>query len=389
MEKVVLEPLYHRGGEFIAIRFTSNKILNEAVKKLKQVKWSQTHRCWYFPLKEELYKDAVTAIRNNAAIDNSALRAYLEKRKKIVQIKKAAGSANRENINAGNLVTYRISSAHLDQLQQTVKLLTLKGYSARTIELYKNEILVLMRLLKERNINNLTTEQVKAYLLWLMQKKKFSEAKIHSTLNALKFYFEQLLKRDKFFIEIPRPKRPEKLPKVLAATEVVKMIKEAGNLKHRTLLMLGYAAGLRVSEIINLKVKDINSKRMVIHVEQAKGKKDRQVMLSEKLLEQLRKYFLEYKPKVYLFEGQEGEQYSARSAQQVFSQAKEKAGVKLKGGIHTLRHSFATHLLEQGTDIKYIQELLGHNDIKTTLRYTHVSTKDIKNIKSPLDKLSW
>jgi site-specific recombinase XerD len=153
------------------------------------------------------------------------------------------------------------------------------------------------------------------------------------------------------------------------------------------MLKLCYGMGLRVSEIVQLKITDIDSKNMQVFIERAKGKKDRYANLPESILAQLRTYFVAYKPKKYLFEGQYGDQYSIRSAQKVFSDALQKAKINKKVGIHGLRHSFATHLLEAGTDISFIQQLLGHNDLKTTLRYTHVSKKTIKSIQSPLDKL--
>ncbi len=159
------------------------------------------------------------------------------------------------------------------------------------------------------------------------------------------------------------------------------------NLKHNTMLKLCYGMGLRVSEIVNLKITDIDSKNMQVFIERAKGKKDRYANLPESILVQLRTYFKEYRPKKYLFEGQSGDEYSIRSAQSVFSNAMKKANINKVVGIHGLRHSFATHLLERGTDITYIQQLLGHNDIKTTLRYTHVTKKNIQNIKSPLDTM--
>lgn len=154
------------------------------------------------------------------------------------------------------------------------------------------------------------------------------------------------------------------------------------------MLMIGYAAGLRVSEIINLKIKDIDSERMMLHVRNAKGKKDREVILSETLLTILRDYYKSYKPKEFLFEGQQGGAYSTRSLQLILKEAKQKAGVKKEGSIHAFRHSFATHLLEGGTDLSIIQKLLGHNDIKTTLRYTHVSKVELQKVISPLDKLT-
>ena len=155
------------------------------------------------------------------------------------------------------------------------------------------------------------------------------------------------------------------------------------------MLMLAYAAGMRVSEIVSLQLTDIVSERMIIHIKRAKGKKDRIVSLSEKLLLELREYYKVYRPRKHLFEGIGGEQYSIRSVQKVFEDAKLKAGVTQKGGIHSMRHSYATHLLEQGTDIRVIQELLGHNNLKTTERYTHVSVKLIEKVQSPLDKLKW
>ena len=153
--------------------------------------------------------------------------------------------------------------------------------------------------------------------------------------------------------------------------------------------MTSYSAGLRVSELVSLKALDIDSKRMMIHVREGKGKKDRMVPLSKKLLEVLRQYFIRYKPKVYLFEGEGAKPYSTRSAQEVLSEAKKKAGIHKRGSIHMLRHSYATHLLEGGTDIRYIQAFLGHDSLKTTMLYTHVSRLKIENIQSPLDKLEW
>jgi len=159
------------------------------------------------------------------------------------------------------------------------------------------------------------------------------------------------------------------------------------NLKHNTMLKLCYGMGLRLSEIINLKIEDIDSKNMQVFIEKSKGKKDRYVNLPESVLEQLRAYYKMYRPKKYLFEGQDGGQYSKRSLQNVFKSALHKAGVNKNVGIHSLRHSYATHLLEQGTDIRFIQELLGHKDLKTTLIYTDVTNNNIRKIRSPLDNL--
>jgi site-specific recombinase XerD len=225
------------------------------------------------------------------------------------------------------------------------------------------------------------------YFLYCTNTLKLSENTLHSRINAVKFYFEQVLHREKLFFEIPRPKKPSILPKVIDTKDIKKLFTVTTNLKHNTMLKLCYGMGLRVSEIVNLKISDIDSQRMQVLVQQAKGKKDRYVNLPESILEQLREYYKQYKPKRYLFEGQVGEQYAIRSVQQVFKDALRKAKINKEIGIHGLRHSFATHLLENGTDIKFIQELLGHNDIKTTLRYTHISKKSLAKVKSPLDSL--
>ena len=206
----------------------------------------------------------------------------------------------------------------------------------------------------------------------------------------MKFYYEQVLKRERFFWEIPRPKKPLLLPRLLNENELAKLFNSLTNKKHKAMLFTIYSAGLRVSELVNLKISDIDSKRMQIFIERAKGKKDRVVNLSPVLLDILRAYIKTYKPKpkTYLFESEQTfTAYPTRTVQQIFGNAKAKAGIKKEVGIHSLRHSFATHLLDKGTDIKYIKEILGHFDIKTTERYLHVSKKQLVNIISPFDDL--
>ncbi len=221
---------------------------------------------------------------------------------------------------------------------------------------------------------------------------KLSEATLHSRMNALKFYYEQVLHQDKFFWEIPRPKKPNQLPKVLSENEIGRMFNAVNNLKHKAILFTAYSAGLRVSEVINLKIKDVDSDRMQLFIEKSKGKKDRYVGLSILLLDVLRSYLTHTQPMPvkYVFENPQkpGESYSIRSAQQIFHDAKEKARINKNVGIHSLRHSFATHLLEKGIDIRYIKDLLGHFSIKTTERYLHVKKETLINIPNVLDELN-
>ena len=213
---------------------------------------------------------------------------------------------------------------------------------------------------------------------------------LHSRINAMKFYFEKVLGREKFFWEIPRPKKRRQLPKVLNESELERMFRSITNLKHKALLFTAYSAGLRVSEVTELKLSDIDSKRMQIRIENAKGKKDRYIGLSVLLLDVLRAYLkqIDPRPKKYLFEGEKvGEPYTTRSAQLIFHQARAKAGIHKEVSFHALRHSFATHLLENGIDIRYIKDLLGHFSIKTTERYLHVRKEDLITLINPLDEL--
>ena len=276
---------------------------------------------------------------------------------------------------------------HALALQAYVELMRLKNYSYHTIKTYRHFFLVFMSYFPDRKPSTITKNEILDFLVAFRNSKKWSYTSQNQLINAIKFFYEKLLNRPQEMYELPRAAKPYNLPAVFAETEVLAIIKACENLKHKTILCLAYAGGLRVSEIINLKIRDIDSKRMVIVLRQAKGKKDRIVMLSEKLLIMMRAYFKEYKPKMWLFEGLHGEQYSTRSAQQVLTNAKEKAGITKKGSIHSLRHSFATHLLEGGTDLISIKQLLGHNSLRTTMTYTHVSKKHISKIQSPLDKL--
>lgn len=270
------------------------------------------------------------------------------------------------------------------------QMLVLKGYSASTAKTYLNEVSRFLQAIKNHAADQFTVERIKDYLQYCLEELKLSENTLHSRINALKFYYEQVLGKPKFFWEIPRPKKPLQLPKLLNEEELRKLFNAMTNKKHKAMLFTAYSAGLRVSEINNLKIADIDSKRMQIFIERAKGKKDRYVNLSPVLLDILRKYMQEYKPapRVYLFESEQTQTaYPTRTIQQIFSNAKHKAGISKEVGIHSLRHSFATHLLDKGTDIRYIKDLLGHFDIKTTERYLHVSKQKLVNIISPFDDL--
>lgn len=268
--------------------------------------------------------------------------------------------------------------------------LKLKAYSSSTIRTYLGEMMQLLNLLKNIPADDLKPEHLKRYLIFCFEKLHLSENTLHSRINAMKFYYEQVLGRDKFFWELPRPKKQFILPKVLGETELKRLFGALQNKKHKAILFTAYSAGLRVSEVMNLQLKHIDRDRMQLFIERAKGKKDRYVMLSPVLLDILGNYYKTCKPRPvkYIFEGPEsGTAYSTKSMQKIFQMAREKAGIHKALTFHSLRHSFATHLLEKGVDITYIRDLLGHFDIKTTSRYLHVKKEQLVNIASPLDDL--
>jgi site-specific recombinase XerD len=386
-----LRYLEHDGKAWIALTGPNEKIFNQKMKLLK-ARWSKRNKSWLLSCNQATYDKLLGQLAGNYVVDNSALRASLQQRKASAEQKHLAKASVVITRRPGykDMVRLVLSEANQQAYAEYRRMLVLKGYSKNTLKNYSSEFLCLLRLLGERHfIGNLGKEQLHSYLLWMIVQKGSSEHQVHTAVNAIKFYFEQVISNRRMVFELPRPKRPFQLPKVHDEERVKKMILACSNLKHQAMMMLAYATGLRLNEIINLKKEDIDSGRMLIYVRKGKGKKDRQVILSVKLLEQLRKYYLQYKPGLWLFEGQEGGQYGYRSLQQVFEQAKKRAGITMKGGIHTMRHSFATHLLENGTDIRVIQELLGHNKIETTMRYTHVSRAQIQKVTSPLDRLDF
>jgi site-specific recombinase XerD len=241
---------------------------------------------------------------------------------------------------------------------------------------------------EDKAIDDITEPMIMDFLLYLVNTRHVSTAYQNQSINAIKFYYERVMGGKRKIYNINRPREEQYLPEVLSSEEITKIINATENLKHKVVLMTIYSSGLRIGEAINLKIKDIDSARMQVRVEQGKGKKDRYTLLSVKNLELLRRYFLEYKPKFWLFEGANGEIYSKKSIQMILKKAVEKVGIKKHITVHTLRHSFATHLLEAGTDLRYIQSLLGHANSKTTEIYTHITTKGFDQIKSPLDNLN-
>lgn len=342
----------HQNKKVIWIAFPYNTKLIQHLKQHTSAQWSRSNKKWYVLDK--------TSYRKLFGIEAMVMSSHV-----LADV---------------NAVNHSAFNRFVEQLQ-------LKGYSPNTMRTYSTEFVQLLKVIKTTKAESLSSEKLRSYFLYCIKTLKLSENTIHSRMNAIKFYYEQVLKRKKVFIEVPRPKKPSTLPKTLSAGDIRKMFAAVENKKHLLILKLCYGMGLRVSEVVNLKIADIDSKRMQVLISRGKGKKDRYAILPNSVLELLRAYYKEYKPTKYLFEGQDGGQYNIRSVQLMFKNTMRKAKIYKKIGVHGLRHSFATHLIEQGTDIRFVQDLLGHNNIKTTMIYTSLTDQTRRKIKSPLDNL--
>jgi len=266
--------------------------------------------------------------------------------------------------------------------------MVLRGYSHKTVKSYLSWIRSLVEFSKPKHPRDLTNQDIRDYLIYLIDEKKYARASVNQAFNAIRFLYVELYKHDFVIENIPRPKRGRPLPKVLSEEEVIKLIDVTENLKHKAILLIIYSSGLRVGEAVKLRIEDIDSDRMLVHVRKAKNLKDRYTLLAPSMLEILREYYKEYKPQVWLFEGQRpGKSYTVRSVEKVFEKAKQKAGIIKPLTVHSLRHTFATHFVEQGGDIRVVQELLGHVQRKTTEIYLHISERTLQKLQSPLEQI--
>jgi integrase/recombinase XerD len=271
--------------------------------------------------------------------------------------------------------------------EQMLHYMQLKNYSRRTIVCYLSCISCMSRYYK-RTPEAISTDDVKEYLYYLIQNKKTSVSIINQIISAYKVLITGVLEKEWFSIKLPRPRREKKLPVVFSKQEVSKIIEHTRNLKHRAIIAFAYSSGLRLDEVRQVRLTDIDSSRMQIRVSNGKGNKSRYTILSKQILEMLREYWSDYRPKVYLFEGlKKREPISISTLQKIFYQRMRAVGIKKQASFHTLRHSFATHLLEQGVNLRVIQALLGHTSIKTTTIYTHLQNFDPSSVASPFDSL--
>ena len=353
----------HQGKACIRLTFAYDPDIIQHVKAIIGRQWSQTRKSWFVP---DTYRNRC---RFGLEVEH--------------------GMAN--PLQEYSSVPERNKLCR-DLLQKVHDQIVLRGYSIHTLKSYVNHTKAYLQAIStQQDPITMTKGDIEQYLLMRNKQRKFSESNTNQHINAIKFLYEQVLGKERMLFYLPRPEKPLQLPKVLGEHELERLFAAVENLKHKAILLTAFSCGLRVSEVVSLRVRNLDPERMQVLIVRSKGKKDRYVTLSPVLWDVLSSYMMKYQiPKTgYLFQGQEkGEPYSIRSAQTVFNRAIKAAGINKDVTFHALRHTYATLLLEKGTDIRFIRDLLGHFDIKTTERYLHVAREKLVNIQSPLDSLN-
>lgn len=375
MQKIILNTFEHKGKMAYRLEFLYTIAEKEVIKSLPFVHWSATYKCFYVFCDAMSFKGLYKQLRAiNLYVDYSQLQKSRSITATIVKKNVAVTLPKLTEIAEKDLVRF-------------ARWMQEKRLSASTVNTYRAVVSLFLQYLALKQALNPDALWIQRFNHDYILVGGHSISYQNQCINGIKKYF--LFKNLQVeSMDIVRPQKEKRLPMVLSKEEIKRILEAIFNLKQRALLSLIYSAGLRIGEALALRPQDIDRHRMLIHIKMAKGKKDRYTLLSGNILQLLETYYRTYKPQTYLFEGQEGKQYSCSSAQQILKKAMRKAGI-LKSGVtlHMLRHSFATHLLESGTDIRYIQSLLGHNSPNTTMIYTHVSTQSLKNIKNPFDDL--
>ena len=364
--------------QMMAVKFRGYGVSTEFLKSLPNRNFDKIHKRWLIPLSDELVK---------RLLDHYSEQPGVTVKNRLGGLK----GAKMQSLDYAKLQLHLVGKFP-EEMREVLTLYTdaliRMRYSWKTVTQYTSKFGKYVSFLGKKAPIEADAKDANQHLS-LLAKQRVSESMIHGAVNAIKYYYEKVIFAPNFELsQIKRPKKSHRLPTILSIEEVDRMMRSSKNLKHTAILYLLYSSGLRLNELLSLELKDIYWDRNQLFVRTGKGKKDRMVMLSETLKALLTLYFDKYQPKVYLFNGQDGESaYSSSSVQKIVKLAAHTAGIQRKVTPHTLRHCFATHLMESGTDVRYIQELLGHKDIKTTLIYTHVTNKSISQITSPLDAL--
>lgn len=375
---ITLQQGDHRGKAVVFLQFPRDEDLIIIIRGNYDAKWSATKKMWYVPASQFELHEFMQLMKGKAWVDYSRLKekSNTEKPKVFEQPKQE------------KKVSDKVPDHIAEKLSQFRKWMKHRRYSESTINTYADAVKQFLMFYSNRDIKSLNNDDMIEYTHEHIVKNNLSFSYQNQLVNGVKLFFREVEKSKIELDKLQRPRREHKLPNVLSKEEVKAILEAPKNNKHKAMLSVIYACGLRRSELLNLRSNDIDSNRKLLNIRNAKGRKDRIVPISEKLIELLREYYRQYKPKAWLFEGQvAGEKYSEQSLQSVLKQSVKMCNINKPVTIHWLRHSYATHLLEGGTDLRYIQELLGHKSSRTTEIYTHVSTKSIQQIKSPFDDL--
>lgn len=375
---ITLRNLLIDGQKCIGLQHYPVKVVDILIDSLPNVKFSENYRMRYIPNTEENKKLIIERFKGVAWVNYK----FFYKNKPIHTYGEG------EDLGLLKELRHRAEEAGVMRRcpKEYIELLEIRRYSFNTARTYCSLFAEFVYRHKERSLHEINEQDIKAYVHGIVKSGK-SASYQNQVINAIKFYYEQVLDMPQRFYEIDRPNVERKLPSILSEEEVVRIFAAVSNIKHKAILVTMYSCGLRISELLGLKITDIQSDRKLVLIRGGKGKKDRNTLLAPTTLDLLRKYYHACKPRVYLFEGGPGTPYSAKSVGNILKRALFRAGIKKPATPHTLRHSFATHLLENGTDLRYIQVLLGHNSPKTTEIYAHVSTRYLRDVQSPIEKL--
>lgn len=362
------------------------KVWLQKIKAIPGRRWNKEQVCWEIPYVKDSFR------RIWRLIGRQHISLEFKIRKNIPEIyphpwEDRTLTHKDQNVKKRVQNRTKLHESQMIYLEQLEQQLRLQRYRKSTIKSYKSNFKNFLLYFSQRNPSDIKKEEIRKYLLWMINHKEISESMQNTVINAIKAYYEMVLKDEKIYFYDLRPRKSKKLPNVLTEDEVIRLLQVVENIKHKCILMLIYSGGLRISEVINLQLTDIKKDMNCIFIRDAKGKKDRYTLLSKKALYLLKSYYRQYLPEYWLFEGQDGGQYSVRSIQSFLKRAVKASKINPLTTAHTLRHSFATHLLEKGVDLRYIQELLGHASPKTTEIYTHITRKGMENLQSPLDGL--
>lgn len=374
--EITIEHALHNSRMKLFLKFDYDRETIELVKKMADAKWSHTHKSWYM----SYYNGAISHIKNNLGSNGITLKMLNEyddviKPKPIDSKKPSDALPDLDKVQKEKIKKFKL------WMQS-------KRYSENTIGTYLDSIQTFLRYYAIKNLSEINNEDLINFNIEYIIANNYSASYQNQIVNAVKLFFRSIENKQLQPELIHRPKTQKQLPNVLSKEEIKLILNAHGNIKHKAMLSLIYSCGLRRSELLNLTLNDIDSKRGLVIIRQAKGRKDRMAPLSEKILSLLRDYYIAYKPTKWLFEGQGGKgQYDERSLASVLIQALRKSKITKPVTLHWLRHSYATHLLENGTDLRYIQEILGHSSSRTTEIYTHVSNKSLQKIVSPFDSL--